>query len=111
MVAITKTNKQGRNELCSCGSGIKYKKCCGRAGEPTMRDVLKCLYLILDMINKQNIAFRKGLPVEFPKAMLNKVPDNFIEKIICQNKGDRLVLFAEQKEKPVILTPGRNIIF
>ena len=21
--------KQGRNELCNCGSGIKYKKCCG----------------------------------------------------------------------------------
>ncbi len=23
-------NKVGRNELCSCGSGKKYKKCCGR---------------------------------------------------------------------------------
>ena len=22
-------NKIGRNELCSCGSGKKYKKCCG----------------------------------------------------------------------------------
>jgi len=24
------TNKTGRNELCSCGSGLKYKKCCGK---------------------------------------------------------------------------------
>lgn len=23
-------NKIGRNELCTCGSGIKYKKCCGK---------------------------------------------------------------------------------
>ncbi len=23
------TRKIGRNETCSCGSGIKYKKCCG----------------------------------------------------------------------------------
>ena len=23
-----RTNKLGRNEACSCGSGIKYKKCC-----------------------------------------------------------------------------------
>lgn len=23
-------HKQGRNEKCNCGSGIKYKKCCGR---------------------------------------------------------------------------------
>ena len=25
-----KANKIGRNELCPCGSGKKYKKCCGR---------------------------------------------------------------------------------
>jgi hypothetical protein len=25
----TKPAKQGRNESCSCGSGMKYKKCCG----------------------------------------------------------------------------------
>lgn len=25
-----KKNKIGRNELCPCGSGIKYKKCCGK---------------------------------------------------------------------------------
>lgn len=24
------SNKVGRNDPCSCGSGIKYKKCCGR---------------------------------------------------------------------------------
>ncbi len=23
------SNKSGRNELCSCGSGKKFKKCCG----------------------------------------------------------------------------------
>ncbi len=26
---IVKENKPGRNDLCSCGSGKKYKKCCG----------------------------------------------------------------------------------
>ena len=25
---IVNSNKIGRNELCSCGSGKKYKKCC-----------------------------------------------------------------------------------
>jgi uncharacterized protein YecA (UPF0149 family) len=24
------SRKVGRNELCPCGSGKKYKKCCGR---------------------------------------------------------------------------------
>lgn len=22
--------EQSRNELCNCGSGLKYKKCCGK---------------------------------------------------------------------------------
>lgn len=26
----TKTKKVGRNDLCPCGSGKKYKNCCGR---------------------------------------------------------------------------------
>jgi len=25
------TRKIGRNELCPCGSGKKYKRCCGKA--------------------------------------------------------------------------------
>ena len=28
-----KSSKQGRNELCSCGSGKKYKKCCSNSQE------------------------------------------------------------------------------
>ena len=27
---VRETPKTGRNELCPCGSGKKYKKCCGR---------------------------------------------------------------------------------
>ena len=27
---ITRTKRIGRNELCTCGSGIKFKKCCGK---------------------------------------------------------------------------------
>ena len=29
---IVKKEKVGRNDLCPCGSGKKYKKCCGRDG-------------------------------------------------------------------------------
>lgn len=28
-IAKTKAKKPGRNELCTCGSGKKYKRCCG----------------------------------------------------------------------------------
>ena len=102
---IQSAKKQGRNELCDCGSGVKFKKCCGLPHEPTMRDVLKCLYLMLDMINKKNIGFKKGMPVDFPKEMLDKVPNSFAEKIICRNQGGGLVLFAKQEQQSTILIP------
>ncbi|MCK5763193.1 MAG: SEC-C domain-containing protein, partial [Clostridiales bacterium] len=28
--SVTKKAKVGRNDPCPCGSGLKYKKCCGR---------------------------------------------------------------------------------
>ena len=31
VVPITRAQKVGRNEPCSCGSGRKFKKCCGAA--------------------------------------------------------------------------------
>ena len=30
-VVVRKAEKIGRNDLCPCGSGKKYKKCCGAA--------------------------------------------------------------------------------
>ena len=27
---VIKDDKVGRNDLCPCGSGKKYKKCCGK---------------------------------------------------------------------------------
>ncbi len=32
VVVVRKAEKIGRNDLCPCGSGKKYKKCCGAAG-------------------------------------------------------------------------------
>ena len=29
---VTKKDKVGRNDPCPCGSGKKYKKCCGAGG-------------------------------------------------------------------------------
>ena len=31
-VVVRKAEKVGRNDLCPCGSGKKYKKCCGAPG-------------------------------------------------------------------------------
>ena len=36
----------GRNEMCSCGSGVKYKKCCYRNAGFTVIEVLIILAII-----------------------------------------------------------------
>ncbi|MBQ6892711.1 MAG: SEC-C domain-containing protein [Clostridia bacterium] len=36
-VPVRKTEKVGRNDPCPCGSGKKYKKCCG-AGDNSSED-------------------------------------------------------------------------
>ena len=33
VVVVRKAEKVGRNDLCPCGSGKKYKKCCGATGD------------------------------------------------------------------------------
>ena len=33
-----RVTKVGRNDPCPCGSGLKYKKCCGRNEAPTSKD-------------------------------------------------------------------------
>lgn len=30
LAALPQEKEQGRNEPCNCGSGLKYKKCCGK---------------------------------------------------------------------------------
>jgi uncharacterized protein YecA (UPF0149 family) len=30
--AFSEAGHAGRNKPCPCGSGLKYKRCCGRAG-------------------------------------------------------------------------------
>jgi uncharacterized protein YchJ len=36
-----RTLKVGRNDLCPCGSGQKYKNCCIRKGESFLRKMAK----------------------------------------------------------------------
>ena len=33
-LAVRGGPKIGRNDLCACGSGMKFKKCCGANGAP-----------------------------------------------------------------------------
>lgn len=116
---IQPAKKQGRNELCDCGSGKKFKKCCGEpvARDVTIGDLMKCLYLLLEGASEENLAIPKG-PIPFSRKMLDEVPDDLINEILVADNPNFLVLTAKKREKsPIVLPikknlvtePGRNI--
>ncbi|MBW2297186.1 MAG: SEC-C domain-containing protein, partial [Deltaproteobacteria bacterium] len=53
-----KSQKTGRNALCPCGSGLKYKRCCGSRGAPAAKDA-ESIYA-----RRYNIRLKKASDVE-----------------------------------------------
>jgi hypothetical protein len=97
--------KQGRNELCDCGSGEKYKKCCGTPVKKdlTLRDMMKCLYLLLEGASQSPLGIPQG-PIPFSKKSLADVPDDIINRIMVADNADFIVLTVKptQPESPII---------
>ncbi len=48
--------KQGRNDPCGCGSGQKYKNCCGSMAMPPLFGQLNLLRFVLDAYPKTRLA-------------------------------------------------------
>ncbi len=44
---MAQATKVGRNDLCSCGSGKKYKKCCESKGERSMGQMMMIVLISL----------------------------------------------------------------
>ncbi len=108
---VKAAKKQGRNEVCACGSGKKFKKCCGElvARDLTIRDMLKCLYLLLEGASENLLAIPKG-PIPFSRESLDKVPDDLVNQIMVADDPNFLVLTVKKKEKSPILVPGIDLV-
>ncbi len=108
---IQAANKQGRNEPCNCGSGKKFKKCCGKpvSKDVTLREMMKCLYLLLKGASEQNLALPKG-PIPFSRKMLAEVPDDLVNEILIADDPNFIVLTVKKKEKSPIIIQSKNLI-
>lgn len=112
---IQAANKQGRNEPCKCGSGKKFKKCCGApvSKDLTLRDMMKCFYLLLEGARQGNLAIPKG-PIPFSKESIAEVPDDIVEQIMIAEDAKFLVLTTkprkEEKPKSVLILPDDTIV-
>jgi len=105
MVAAT-VKKQGRNETCQCGSGLKFKKCCGKVENTviTVKDMIKCLYLLLNGAAVENLAIPKG-PIPFSKQLLDEVPEDLVKNILVAENAGFIVLTVKKEPEPIIKVP------
>jgi hypothetical protein len=78
------SNKKGRNELCPCGSGKKYKKCCGFKAQ--IQRQIKAEVIGKGPFAALSGASTRGLADRFFKVV--KAHDNPAPKPLKVTKGD-----------------------
>ena len=86
--------KIGRNDPCPCGSGKKYKNCCGRIddaktaqlSDEECRLFYETWYGLMGFVNKQRSVINSEIKPEYP----NKISDMLISKV-------RTVLWEDPK--------------
>lgn len=82
---VQQKEKVGRNDLCPCGSGKKYKKCCGRfeEGRAAQLSGTECIlfyetwYGLMGFVNKKESVIKADIKPEYP----NKVSDQMVHKV------------------------------
>ncbi len=62
--------KQGRNDACACGSGRKFKHCCGAVSMPSLFGNLNLLRYVLDACPKAKLS-----DIASSKAIIDAVAD------------------------------------
>jgi hypothetical protein len=103
-----------RNQLCPCGSGLKYKKCCGKVmGIQKADDKPETARAInqngLNAVLWQFIASTGG-KISIPLEELSKVPHkaNFYSKV--NEETNCVDIWVDMTEAPLITLPERRII-
>ena len=94
---VFKEAKQKPNETCNCGSGKKFKKCCGRNGDKIVEDPEICLPV------NNNIDYTKSF-IHNNKGRHLLDPNNCPEcgaywKTLTQNQKDRFEKYRLNYEK------------
>ena len=123
---ISKRQKVGRNDPCPCGSGKKFKKCCGIVGDTKSAQLnpnecrlfYETWYGLMGFVNERMGVIKVKIRPEYPndvndmlvhrvREVLWKNPgliDDYInETILPQEKIDILKLWREKHKKGIFL--------
>ncbi len=89
----------GRNQECPCGSGLKYKKCCGKPAPKqfqfNLNQVVTCL--VKEFGGEVNISL--GLMQSIPPEL------RIVFKVVGDKLNVKLVKKTDEKSEPTILLP------
>ncbi|MDR0587129.1 MAG: SEC-C domain-containing protein [Treponema sp.] len=109
-VAINRPKKPGPNEPCPCGSGRKYKHCCGRIAESGSAQLsfseskffYETWYKLLDFVNRKygilNITIDPVYPSYHDETQLHKIRERLWvdPKVITEFTGSGSTLSKEE---------------
>ena len=106
-------NAQGRNELCACGSGKKYKKCCEARKnfanqKINLTTMLKLLFCLVKGLKGQSVIITKDAVEDATKGdWMGKFK---IVTGIHEGKECYVLSVKQKKKSPIIGASGRIIL-
>ena len=94
MTTIAKT-KLGRNDICNCGSGIKYKKCCESKADDKFKNGQS---VSSEMIKICIDAFKIVLETHKVIDITNDLSEATYKKYQLKNYNDKVIMLAEKNQ-------------
>jgi hypothetical protein len=84
--------KIGRNELCKCNSGKKYKKCCGK------KEIIPS-YIPSEIINDITELMKEDYPDHDILDITNDIEKENYRDYQIKNYSSKVIMLAERNEK------------
>jgi len=97
-----------RNDLCPCGSGKKYKFCCGNSTRKTLNHAglnRAFLFVVNSICTRE-----KAKSITIPSDDLDSLPKDMVLALGYNPKKDVFIFKPVIIEKKAIITPDRRII-
>jgi hypothetical protein len=95
----TGQSKQGRNDPCDCGSGQKFKQCCGSTNMPPLFGGMNLLRYVLDAYSKSKLQ-----DVASSKASIDAIADTAYQWMQDQEEARAAALLEPFFAQDAVLT-------
>lgn len=88
----------GRNDPCFCGSGIKYKRCCGQVSAPAIPASIEFLHFVLRHFEQEQILSLLAAK-QIPVSAVADLADSYLEDDLAERAVSLLEGLLDSKAK------------